>query len=208
MMTYDDSDSEDTCIRILVGLAGSYTGGPKLKICHCPQTEHVEGRGHFNSSLQLHRGKCHKVRYFWGYSHFPTTFIIFFFVHRLGSKRVHTRLLFSFLLLHTCSLTSLAHSFLVSIMKHDERSPEAKFGRFAATQTPRCRGINPRTHHPKERIFQHIRNKQAADSARCAAQSGNARDLLEVADHEYNASESSFPFRQLPLIPLESLQRS
>ena len=76
-------------------------------------------------------------------------------------------------------------------MKLDERSPEAQFGR-SATHTSKCRNIHPRT-HPKEEIFQPIRRKRAADSARSAAPSWNARDL-EVADHKYN--ESTFSFRQ------------
>lgn len=65
-------------------------------------------------------------------------------------------------------------------MKLDERSPEAQFGRSAAT--PRCRDTNHRT-HPKEKIFQPIRRKQSRDAR-----------VLEVTDHEYN--ESTFPFRQ------------
>ena len=77
-------------------------------------------------------------------------------------------------------------------MKLDEQSPETQLGRSAATQSPKCRNINPRT-HSKEEIFQPIRCKQAANFARYAARSGNARDL-EVADHEYN--ETTFPFRQ------------
>ena len=74
-------------------------------------------------------------------------------------------------------------------MKLDEQSAEAQFSRSAATQTPRCRDDNPRT-HPKGETFKAIRRKQAAESARFATQSGD----VEGADHEYN--ESTFPFRQ------------
>ena len=79
-------------------------------------------------------------------------------------------------------------------MKLDERSVETGFSRSTATQSPRCqcRDIDLRT-YSTERIFQPIRRKPAAESARFAAQSEDARDL-EVADHEYN--ESTFPFRQ------------
>ena len=78
-------------------------------------------------------------------------------------------------------------------MKLEKRSPEAQSGRSAETQFPRCRDISLRTHF-KEEIFLPIRRKQAAKSARYAAQSGKPKDLEVAPAHKYN--ESSFPFRQ------------
>ena len=137
------------------------------------------------------RGKCCKKCYFWAITISPR--ISFFYIDlpvlvlTLDAFLRDFTFFFSFIL----SLSLWLRILFFSPMKLDEKSPEAQFGRSAATQSFMCRDINLRT-HSKEEIFQPIRRKQAANFARYAARSGNARDL-EVAVHEYN--ETTFPFR-------------